>query len=97
MMTHYKSFHLKEKPYQCEECHQSFAHKHTLMKHLAKGHDQVQKKVKIEAKPSIVEILTGFDYLKSNDYACPLESCGFRFKRQYDVYRHCQSVHEIKG
>jgi uncharacterized C2H2 Zn-finger protein len=97
MMIHYKSFHLKEKPFKCNECQQTFAHKHTLEKHLAKGHGPVQKKVKTSTLPSVAGCLTGMDYIQCNDYACPMDCCDYRFKRQYDVYRHCQAVHEIEG
>jgi hypothetical protein len=45
-------------------------------------------------------VFTGFAYdiaavEEGRKYVCPMVSCGERFKRQYDVQRHVDSVHSV--
>ena len=43
--------------------------------------------------PSIIDRITGAGYDTNRRIECPVEGCGYRFAREYDMKRHAKAVH----
>lgn len=43
--------------------------------------------------PSIIDRITGAGYDANRRIECPVENCGYRFAREYDMKRHAKAVH----
>lgn len=43
--------------------------------------------------PSIIDRITGAGYDANRRIECPVQECGYRFAREYDMKRHAKAVH----
>ncbi|KAJ3183244.1 hypothetical protein HDU85_002270 [Gaertneriomyces sp. JEL0708] len=100
--VHIRTAHQQLKPFQCEHtgCKALFAHKHLLVRHHRTHEGPVQRKQRKDRipRPDVLQLLTGHDYASSDTgrrLACTIEGCLYKFRREYDLRRHLQSLHDV--
>jgi uncharacterized Zn-finger protein len=84
-------------------CGAAFGAKASLEQHIRTQHLQKknrketrkEKKSRKKPEPSMVRLLTGEGFDGGREIPCPVESCGDRFFRNYDLKRHLAAVHEL--
>ncbi|KAJ3189550.1 Transcription factor IIIA [Irineochytrium annulatum] len=107
LKSHVDSVHLGLRPWVCKEegCGNAFTHKHSLARHRRTAHVEGPKprkprKDKSDSRPELglADLFTGMDYEDAEKsgrrFACEVEGCNFRYRRQYDLDRHVRSAHD---
>ncbi len=104
LKAHLMAVHETERPFSCPHCDMTYGYNKLLLKHIEKVHTQPafieDDQIPETIDPRLTEefslhTLVGLDYSAERELCCPVERCGRRFTRSYDLDRHLQSVHSV--
>lgn len=95
--------HETERPFACPHCDVAYGYKKLLVKHMERMHNSLpaeEEMIPETIDPRLtdefsLQNLVGLDYVEGREIECPVEGCGRRFGRTYDLDRHLQAVHSI--
>ncbi len=105
LKAHLVAVHETEKPFACPHCDMAYSYKKLLLKHIERLQHSQHPPLEDNQIPETIDPrltddfslhgLVGLEYASEREFQCPVEGCGRRFVRTYDLDRHLQSMHSI--
>lgn len=108
LRAHLLAVHETVRPFSCSICNVSYGYKKLLIKHMERVHSNDRTALAFDEEqpipdtidPKLTEEFTlhnvvSLQYVEEREIACPVEGCGRRFGRSFDLDRHLKAAHSV--